>query len=434
VGYPFASDDSYCVATLPFGAAQTTETLRITGFKTAPLLPVSATIDSMHVAVERSMVGDLVVTETTVQPKDIAASLGTNRSTSYVLTGTDASQIFNASALLTVAEINNGDFGVDLKYTQEDWLAIWNDPLNWTIGVSGGGTSPTMTVTVTYIGPGSPPSKCFVNITSEATLTIVSTEEGSSLTAAATGTIDDGFTEVDVFLFYDSMAEEDNPTESSETTEKVEVTLTAGTGTYVVNRLASGSLTSGTGWDVEGTYTGSAVHAIPTASTVRVDNVTFSICYTVPAVGGGEGVEWRMAVFTADSRYLAIRSTGELDLIEYDFRDGEFIGGENRDGGYQMPDWFVTTQKLSFDGRTGRLNGTQVNTLGSNDVFLTQARVGDGSFVSGTGTGTSASRWTRFPLTQLGITHDVKVSGDESAEGIEALTIEYQLTSKGKAR
>lgn len=84
-----------------------------------------------------------------------------------------------------------------------------------------------------------------------------------------------------------------------------------------------------TKWTATHTLTGTFSEAI--ASYVKVDNVATQICYTV--ISTGTNVKWDRAFFTPTGKYLGFRSTGEVDVIEKDWRTGVFIGGTNRDGG-----------------------------------------------------------------------------------------------------
>jgi hypothetical protein len=169
-------------------------------------------------------------------------------------------------------------------------------------------------------------------------------------------------------------------------------------------------------------------------STVFVDSMEIRYCFTLTASspGADSGISWPRVCFTPDSKYLAGRSSGQLDLVEYDFRNGGFIGGTGRDGGYPMPDWYLTLERLTFEGRTARLCGVQVNTLDPADAFQVSGRVGNGPFIPATGTGIASSRWVRFPVTHIGLSHQIKSAGDETAHGIDGLAIEIQPTSRSK--
>lgn len=425
LGNPFSADDAYSEATLGFGTLQSTETLRIAGLVPSILLPVSATLDSLTIRVERSKTGDLDVTEIDVQPKNGAATLGTDRSTNYVLTDSDVSEVFTPSALPTVAELNAGNLGLDLKYQQETWLTDWNNPAYWNIGISGGGTGAAMTVTATYTGPGSPPSKVFVNITSEGILTVTATGDSQSLTFSAEGTINNGFETSDVYM------DENGSQSSFESTEKVVIALTAGTGSTVVTRLASGSMTSGTGWTVVASYTGSAALVSPTPATVKVDAVEFACCFTVEeAVGAPEWVGWDKVCFTPENILLAIRTTGEIDAIEKDPRNNSFISGSSRDGGYAPLAAYFETQVMTFEGRTAAPRGLQLNTLGGED-WGGYAKTSD-DYVAGFEVGAGRSLWKRFVHMDQSPRLQFKFTMEETDGGIEGFFAQIDIRSKAK--
>lgn len=442
VGLPFDSDNAYCVSgSLGFGTLRTTETLRLDGYIPTTLIPVSATIDSVKVKVERKKTGDLTVTETTVQPRNGGSSIGSDLDTAYELTTTDAEQTFTLASLPTVAQINAGGIGLDLKYTQETWLTDWNDPANWTITVSDGGTAATMTVTATYIGGGTVPTRVYVNVTSATTTTVTAGGGGpTSLDYTGLATADNGLGAVVTGGVWTSGlgAPGDPDTNSFVTdssTERKVISLTAGTGTTVINRAGSGSLYTGSGWTFVPSYTGSATLVTPTASAVQVDAARYEVCYTVTTSASAPSwIGWDQTCFTYDGRFVGVRSVGNTDLIEWDFRANAYIEGTARDAGYVPPVADYVSQDFSFEGVTARFVGVQVHTAELTDAPTVYSKITGGSFVSGFSTGYSTSRWWRFPIGQRSINHVFKLTLPETSGGVEGLAFEFEPTSRSKVR
>jgi hypothetical protein len=436
VGLPFDSDDAYCYsASLGTGTLKTTETLRLDGYVPTTLIPVSATIDSVKVKVERKKTGDLAVTETTVQPRNGGANLGSDLDTAVLLTDTDVETTFTLASLPTVAQINAGGLGLDLKYTQETWLSDWDNPANWTITVSGGGTAASMTVTATYIGGGTVPTRVYVNVTSAATAVFAPLDESQSITATANAVSDNGLgSTVSGTIHYDSSSSLDETLVDSSTERKV-IALTAGTGTTVITRAVSGSVTSGSGWTIAGTYTGSAALAVPTPSAVRVDAARYEVCYTVTTSASAPSwIGWDQTCFTYDGRFVGVRSVGNTDLIEWDFRANAYIEGTARDAGYVPPAAEYVSQDFSFEGVTARFVGVQVHTAELTDAPTVYSKITGGSYVSGFSTGYSTSRWWRFPIGQRSINHVFKLTLPETSGGVEGLAFEFEPTSRSKVR
>jgi hypothetical protein len=209
--------------------------------------------------------------------------------------------------------------GLDLKYTQETWLTDWNNPANWAITVSGGGTAAAMTVTATWIGGGTVPTRVYVAVSSSAEARIEADPPTSPpLPFTGTATADNGLGATvtgDVSQIVDEP--EERVTDSS--TETVQIALTAGTGSTVITRDVSGTVyTSGT--RILGAYTGSAVLVVPTAGAVQVDAARFEVCYTVTTSASAPSwIGWDQTCFTYDGRFVGVRSVGNTDLIEWDF-------------------------------------------------------------------------------------------------------------------
>lgn len=428
-GFAFVSDDSYCTsASLSYGTARTTETLRCDGFTPATPIPVSATITGLTYRAEFSKTGDLAVTNIDAQPRVAGASSGTDRSTGTTLTTTDTVQDYVPSANPTVAQINAGSVGFDLKFQQEDWPVAWNDPLNWTITVSGGGTAAAMTVTATWIGGGTAPTKAYVNITSAATASFAPNGTSQSLYATANVTADNGLgASQSGTILYDA-ANDIDQTLIDSSTESVVIALTAGVGSTVITRTVTGSVTSGTGWIVGATYTGSAAIYSPTAATVRVDNVALRVCYDVTTASSGAttGISLQKVAYV-DGLNLAIRNSGQIDVLER--YNGTDVEGAGRDGGYSMPDAFFETQDMSFEGGFAQVAQVQVHTDTLADSVTVAFKSDETAYTNGASI--VKARWKRFELSMKGIRFNGKLTFGEGVENISGLTIEYNKKSRG---
>ena len=437
IGYPFSSDDAYCVsAQIAKGTTQETRTLRCFGYLPTPLLPANATITSIKFLAEDSKVGDLAVTNVTAQPIQASAgtTLGANQSTGRTLTDapTDATEQYTSSALQTLANLNSGLIGIDLKYRQEDWDTNWDNPSNYNIVVTGS-TVASMSVSVTYTAGGAKPPYAFVNITSTTTAELGVTGSPADpipWTGYAT-TVSNG---LDTTLSGPLATPMDDPptTITATGTKRVKVTLTSGVGSTGVNRLVAGSADQ-SGIGVVGTYSGSAAFSEAIASYVKVDNVATQICYTV--ISTGTNVKWDRAFFTPTGKYLGFRSTGEVDVIEKDWRTGVFIDGTNRDGGQAPPNWFFTTQQIQWDGAKGQLMSVQYHGTSYQDVVSVYVSVDGNAYVSGTLEGVNTSRWYKFhPSVSQGIRHTIKIEGSEADTTIRGMALEFNTKSRGKPR
>ena len=443
VGNPFASDDAYCVSgTIVKGTTQETRTLRCFEYIPNPLLPAGATITSIKFNVEDSKVGDLGVTNVTAQPIQALSgtTLGTNRSTSRALTTTDVTENFISSALQTTANLNSGLIGIDLKYRQEDWDTNWDNPANYTVVITP--TSPQVkavgaatpyitnyTVTVTYTAGGAKPPYAFVNLIGQTTCS------GDIVATLGYGTTNNGLGGYAEGQIGTSAAVFPDPpvvyTISTNTTVRQKVTLTSGVGTYPVTMTSTNEGLPPTKWNATHTLTGT--FSVAVASYVKVDNVALQICYNVAYTG--TNVKWDRAVFSPNGKYIAMRSTGETDIIEKDFRTGLFIGGTNRDSGLTPPDWFFTTQQVQWDGGKARLASVQYHGESYADVINTAVSVDGSAYVSGTLEGVNTSRWYKFhPSVSSGIRHNIKFTGSESDASLKGFALEFSIQSRGKPK
>jgi hypothetical protein len=166
-----------------------------------------------------------------------------------------------------------------------------------------------------------------------------------------------------------------------------------------------------------------------------VDAARYEVCYTVTTSASAPSwIGWDQTCFTYDGRFVGVRSVGNTDLIEWDFRANAYIAGDNRDAGYAPPVAEYVTQDFSFEGVTARFSGVQVHTSEVADTPSVYSKITGGSFVAGFGTGYSTSRWWRFPIGQRGINHVFKLTIPETDGGVEGLAFEFEPTSKSKVR
>jgi hypothetical protein len=442
-GLPFSSDNSYCLNTFSLGAGANnyrTKYLDCDGYAPVPLIPANATITGVSWRLEDSKTGDLAVTNIHAHPTHNGTPIGSNLATNRVVTTSDVTQTFTMVSLPTLSQLNSGQMGIDIRYESEEWLAAWQDPANYTINIISDTNLPptdcTHTATITYTAGGAKPPYCFINFTStaEAYIDVIDTP-ASSYPASGTATADNGYSPT---VTDDVAVDLLNPPQTviDTSTERIKVTLTSGVGTYGLNASVSGEITSPSpnyGLGIVGNFSLTGVFDPAILATVRVDNVSMQICYDTTTTG--TNVKWDRAVFSPNGKYIAIRSTGETDIIEKDFRNGQFIGGTNRDSGLTPPDWFFTTQQVQWDGGKARLASVQYHGESYADIINTAVSVDGSAYVSGTLEGVQTSRWYKFhPSVSSGIRHNVKITGNESDASLKGYTLEFSVQSRGKPR
>jgi hypothetical protein len=441
-GLPFSSDDSYCLNTFSLGAGvnnHRTKYLDCNGYASVPLIPANATITGVSWRLEDSKTGDLAVTNTHVHPAHNGTSIGSNLATNRVVTTSDVTQTFTMVSLPTLSQLNSGQMGIHIRYDSEEWLAAWQDPANYTVVITP--TSPQVrvpadpipyvtvyTVTITYTAGGTKPPYAFVNLTGQTTI------GGDVVPILGTGTTDNGLGGTNSGQIGTLAAVPPDPptayTVSTNTTVRQKVLMSAGVGTYQVTMTSDGTLPTN---KFQATHTLTGVFDPATLATVRVDNVSMQICYSITS--SGTNVKWDRAVFSPNGKYIAIRSTGETDIIEKDFRNGQFIGGTNRDSGLTPPDWFFTTQQIQWDGAKGQLMSVQYHGTNYTDVVNVYCSVEGNPYVQGTLEGINTSKWYKFhPSVSQGIRHTIKVEGSEADTTLRGLALEFNTKSRGKPR
>jgi hypothetical protein len=441
-GLPFSSDDSYCLNTFSLGASANnyrTKYLDCDGYASVPLIPANATITGVSWRLEDSKMGDLAVTNIHAHPTHNGTPIGSNLATNRVVTTNDVTQTFTMVSLPTLSQLNSGQMGIDIRYESEEWLAAWQDPANYTVVITP--TSPQVrvpadpipyvtvyTVTITYTAGGTKPPYAFVNLTGQTTI------GGDVVPILGTGTTDNGLGGTNSGQIGTLAAVPPDPpvayTVSTNTTVRQKVLMSAGVGTYQVTMTSDGTLPTN---KFQATHTLTGVFDPATLATVRVDNVSMQICYDTTTTG--TNVKWDRAVFSPNGKYIAIRSTGETDIIEKDFRNGQFIGGTNRDSGLTPPDWFFTTQQVQWDGGKARLASVQYHGESYADIINTAVSVDGSAYVSGTLEGVNTSRWYKFhPSVSSGIRHNIKFTGSESDASLKGFALEFSIQSRGKPK
>jgi hypothetical protein len=437
-GLPFSSDDSYCLNTFSLGAGTNnhrTKYLDCNGYASVPLIPANATITGVSWRLEDSKTGDLAVTNIHAHPTHNGTPIGSNLATNRVVTTSDVTQTFTMVSLPTLSQLNSGQMGIHIRYESEEWLAAWQDPANYTIAFPDGNTDPEITVEVNYTHGGTPPPYAFINLTSTAEAYLGTTGTPASPAPwSGTATADNGLdSTVSGNVYVDLLNPDVTVIDSS--TKRIKVTLTSGVGTHTITRAVSGTVDppNNTNIGILGTYSAAAIFDPATLATVRVDNVSMQICYDTTTTG--TNVKWDRAVFSPNGKYIAIRSTGETDIIEKDFRNGQFIGGTNRDSGLTPPDWFFTTQQVQWDGGKARLASVQYHGESYADIINTAVSVDGSAYVSGTLEGVNTSRWYKFhPSVSSGIRHNIKFTGSESDASLKGFALEFSIQSRGKPK
>lgn len=159
---------------------------------------------------------------------------------------------------------------------------------------------------------------------------------------------------------------------------------------------------------------------------VFVDSVQGKWCYEVPS--SGDDVKHQYVSFSPLGVMLALRSSGHIDELEWDHSNGSYIEGVNRDGGRPMPDGFWESQE--FRGGNRRLNMVGLD-KGADDAVDVTAECDRGS---STQTLSAGDRHARFPVTQQGYSHKVRIEVTEDTDGIERCQMWFTDLSDGWKR
>jgi len=448
-GFPFASDNSYSTNYLGLPSspsstiARVTKHLRCDNYTCIPPIPANAVITNVRWKVEDSKTGDLTVTQTTAQPTVSGSNFNSNLATGRTVTTTDTEEVFNLGTLPTLANINNSQLGIDLQYTQEVWNDNWNNPTHWSITISP--TSPqsyspsissllttTYVVTATYTGPGAKPSKVWVQFNGTTLVggDVVPILGTGNTTINVDGLIDSASGVIGTLAVVPPDLP-DPKTISATMSRRLTIALTAGVGTKNVVMTSSGTLATN---KFQATHTLTATFSPAIPATVQVDNVALQVCYNVTT--SGTDIQWSRVVFTPNDKYIAFRSSGEMDVIERGFiGTASYIGGTNRDGGLTPPNWYFTTQQIQWDGAKARLASVQYHGQNYNDLIQMSVSVDNGSFVNGTLAGLNTSRWYGWhPNVSSGMRHSIKFEGSETDASLKGMAFEFNVQSKGKPK
>jgi hypothetical protein len=444
-GLPFSSDDSYCLNTFSLGAGVNnyrTKYLDCNGYAPVSLIPATATITGVSWRLEDSKTGDLAVTNIHAHPVHNGTPVGSNLATNRVVTTSDVTQTFTMASLPTLSQLNSGQMGIHIRYESEEWLAAWQNPANYTVVISP--TSPQVytpsatpllttnyTVTVTYTGAGAKPPRAYVQFNGT---TLVGGDVVTILKEGNTSINIDGNIDTDSGLIGTlPVVPPDLPdpkTISASLSIRLPVILTSGVGSKTVLMESSSDLSTA---KFQATHTLTATFSPAVTSTVRVDNVSMQICYSVSTIG--TEIQWSRVVFSPNGKNVGFRSSGELDVIEYDYRNSSFISGTNRDGGITPPDWYFVTQQIQWDGAKARLASVQYHGQNATDLIQTSLSVDDGAYVNGALAGVNTSRWYGWhPSISSGIRHKIKFTGSETDSSLKGFALEFNTQSKGKPK
>lgn len=441
LGNPFASDDQYAqTGSFGFGTLVTSDTLRVSALQAAQTLNPEATLASIKFLVEHSKTGDLAVYLKSAKPR-IAGVVGANLLGGAVAVPlTDAVVELPLVALPTVLQVNSGLLDCDLQYEQETWLPAWNVPANYSVTVSGGGTSASMVITVNYTAGGAKPPRAYLDIFSKvlATITFAYGTVPGQIDGTATLDNGQGASGTGAVSHRSSIVPpgEDPPIGDGtfpyevSSTVKTAVPLVAGAGSITITRTASGSVHvvsgsfSSPALDVQ--YTGSATLVAATAAAVKVDSVLVQPCYeltaTIQETSGGIG--WQFPVFTSLRQMLLFRTSGQIDEIEWDSARGAFMAGTNRDGGRPMPEGHWRS-RLNILERT-RIKHVEIEEQESSALTIT---------VDNQTKAKSADvRWAKFGVLSQGHQQEVGVKFSESTQSIKAMRVIYEMLNKRLSR
>jgi hypothetical protein len=177
----------------------------------------------------------------------------------------------------------------------------------------------------------------------------------------------------------------------------------------------------------------SAVVASPEATTLQVDAVRVSWCYTLSQAlsGASTGISWKYLAFSPNRQLWALRSSGQVDEVEWNCSTLQYISGANRDGGYAMPDGYWQSGRLRGANRRLTRVGVDRNAP-SESVQLTAY-----CDVLPSGLGSSAPsglRYAEFPSTVQGFEHRIQVGVPESSSGVTGLELVFNTLSQGIRR
>jgi hypothetical protein len=433
------------------GLNEPTALLRTEGIRPEPLIPASATVNRIRVRVRHRQSGDIgVVMDRAQLVVGGVPVVGNLIASPLTVPSISTDQEFIVSSLpvgVNLSALNAGDVGFEVGYVGDSILGTKLQPSSWTVSPvlpttdTGNQTSRTVTILATYNGPAViAPPYIVLDITGTVTTTLVGLGvnpfdlPGPLYSSSGTGSAQ-GFVTVDNGLgFVDTGPLSVPPTPpipSSRTATggmSVRVPVVAGVASYTFTMSSNGSVTPPSSRLVTD-YSVSGAIGVPAPAQVHVDAMELSVESTVTS-SYTSGLGWSRVCYTPNGIKLAVRSSGELDLIERDSRTGATIGGPNRDGGQPMPTAYWTSQDMSFEGRKAWLSAVQYHTgKPLDEVSVLSSREGT-AFSAGLRFGQASSRWSRFGPTYQGIRHRVRVEASESLDSLDGLTIEFGVMSR----
>lgn len=428
------SDGATC-GPLPMSGICRTHTLRFSGFAPSFNLPDDADLTSMKFTVRHRSAGDLSIKDCKIQPRSDGSALGTDLAGEDVVPQEWVTAEYDLATFPSAEDVNDLLQVIDIQYEQEEWDSDWLDPLNYDFVFSASG--PTLTLDVTYTGPGSGPPRGYFDITSRGTLTLTASGGGGGLStsATATGSIDNGFETSSASMDVDTMIMPgtDHPVAFNESSQRVVVLFTAGVGSYTLERLATGAVTSGLGYTVLSSYSGSYVFAVPAAASIEVDSVKMRVCYDsdsstiysgASAIGYGEleGAEefsavYGRSVFDVDANDILSAKTNDWD-------------GPQWSGVFEPDNWSVWNYGQYFF-YASELNGVFFKRIGEDEVQGLYRDYNFSGTISADGVGISLRDWREADDT-LTVTTDHNDSSPTSEINDEGeFEIRFQVDDRG---
>jgi hypothetical protein len=435
-----------------------TDTLRVTNAEPESIVPIGATVLNYRVRIKRSRSGGHNVLESKVQPLVAGANLGANLSAGRLLTGTPEWSEYVFATLPTVAQINAGDIGFDLQYTQQVPGTV-TIPLSLTHGTvypwidAGIDMEPGTTVRVRGSGSGLWGIYPVNAATPDGDPAFPT--PGNYMPASASSdcpAITCKPFSLGIGLGTDVQPEWFEPDGGGGgIDEPMEIGGgggggggTGGSSTYPPTIIQGGTawatFSSGVGgklwlccndvhfafddntgaWNIEIEYTPRG------GATVAVDAVQTKVCYEIAATTQetSGGIGWQLPVFTSDRQKLMFRTSGQIDEVEFNSSLGSYMAGTNRDGGRPMPEGHWRS-RLNILERT-RIKHVEIEEQDPSALTITvdaqtKAKGAD-------------VRWAKFGVLSQGHQQEVGIKFSESTQSIKAMRVIYEMLNKRLSR
>ena len=428
-------DGNYATSS-PIGPNDKTELLRNGQISLPTVIPLGATPTKVSLKLIQMASGDIPMTM-----DEFYLLVGNSRVGSNHATGTQPAstpetiQVDLTSALPSLTDLNAGNVGFEVGYLA---AVFSNNALigtNYTITVIGA-TSSTMTVNVTYIGGGTPPPFMFLNLNSQVHVTMIAGGGPTpSLPWSGTGAADDGLGDTAAGALYIAGASPD-PVHDSYVdvagSKRVKVVLTAGVGSTTVVRSGTGTVNQ-SGTVISPTYNGSAAFSPFVLSTVSVDVEEMSACYSEPTVSdpGPTSIQGYTTIDNGSTYW--IRSSGEIDEVEWDSTRNAWIEGTNRDGGQAPKNAYYQLGKFRHAFNTiSRLRTLSVEVGEYGDTVAFSLYLDERKTpVLGTRSGRTSYG---FPITAQGHSVEIRFTFDESFGSMNAIRPGFTALSNQRLR